>query len=125
MADLIAIKSGALGDRSTMPNLNKDELGFRTDEKALYIGTDNGNVRLCGAEDLVKLNNLSTTVGAISATVNGQSTTISTLNSKINEQSTTINGLNTLISSLQGQISAINAQIQNITARLDDLTSTE
>ena len=125
MADLIAIKSGALSDRSTMPKLNNDELGYRTDEKALYIGTDNGNVRLCGAEDLVKLNNLSTAVGTISATVNGINTTITTLNSKINEQSTTINGLNTLISSLQGQISAINAQIQNINTRLDALTSTE
>lgn len=50
MADKITIKSGALGGRTAMPNLNTDELGYRTDEKALYIGTENGNVKLCDAE---------------------------------------------------------------------------
>ena len=52
MADLIKIKCGALGERDTMPKLNEGELGFRTDEKALYIGTSNGNVRLCGVDDI-------------------------------------------------------------------------
>lgn len=52
MADVITIKSGALGDRTKMPNLNENELGYRTDEKALYIGTKDGNVRLCGADDI-------------------------------------------------------------------------
>ena len=55
MADLITIKSGALGDRGTMPKLNKDELGYRTDEKALYIGTDGENERLCGVGDIARL----------------------------------------------------------------------
>jgi hypothetical protein len=52
MADLITIKSGALGGRTKMPNLNENELGYCTDEKALYIGTKDGNVRLCGADDI-------------------------------------------------------------------------
>ena len=57
MADLITIKSGAMGDRNTMPKLAVDELGYRTDEKALYIGTESGNVRLCGVNDVSDLNN--------------------------------------------------------------------
>lgn len=60
MADSVKIKSGALGDRSQMPKLaydetNGSELGFRTDEKALYIGTKEGNVRLCGAGDIAAI----------------------------------------------------------------------
>lgn len=51
MTDLITIKSGALGDRQAMPKLSTDELGYRTDEEALYIGTEQGNKRLCGAND--------------------------------------------------------------------------
>lgn len=49
MSDLITIKSGALGDREEMPSLAIGELGYRTDEKALYIGTTEGNVKLCEA----------------------------------------------------------------------------
>lgn len=56
MADLIKVKSGALGNRGTMPRLDKDELGYRTDEKALYIGTDAGNMRLCGVNDVEQIN---------------------------------------------------------------------
>lgn len=52
MNDLIQIKSGAKGDRTEMPDLIENELGFCKDEKALYIGTAGGNVRLCGADDV-------------------------------------------------------------------------
>lgn len=55
MGDLILVKSGALGDRSVMPALQTDELGYRTDKKELYIGTESGNVRLCGADDVTEL----------------------------------------------------------------------
>ena len=60
MADLIRIKGGALGNRVQMPQLRYDkekghEIGYRSDEKALYIGTADGNVRLCGAEDLTEI----------------------------------------------------------------------
>lgn len=58
MADSIMIKSGALGEREEMPVLKVDELGYRTDEKALYIGTTGGNVRLCGKDDIGKINAL-------------------------------------------------------------------
>ena len=49
MADSITIKSGSLGSRDEMPKLTANELGYRTDEKALYIGTTGGNVKLCDA----------------------------------------------------------------------------
>ena len=62
MADLVRIKCGELGDREEMPTLQYDaekgcELGYRTDESALYIGTNNGNKRLCGVNDVAELNN--------------------------------------------------------------------
>ena len=49
MSDLIKIKCGALGSREKMPTLAAGELGYSTDEKALYIGTADGNVKLCEA----------------------------------------------------------------------------
>lgn len=61
MADLVRIKTGALGSRAEMPKLQYDsekgsELGYRTDEEALYIGTKDGNVRLCGSKDIAEIN---------------------------------------------------------------------
>ena len=56
MADLIKIKSGEpAAERPEMPDLDECELGYRTDEKALYIGTKDGNVRLCGADDIASI----------------------------------------------------------------------
>ena len=51
MADLIKIKGG----RGTTPTLQDRELAFNKDEQALYIGTENGNVKLCGAELFAKI----------------------------------------------------------------------
>ena len=59
MADLIRIKGGS-GD---IPILQERELAYRNDEKALYIGTNNGNERLCGAGD----------INALSARIDAQS----------------------------------------------------
>ncbi len=57
MANLIKIKGGngtnALGER---------ELAYHEDEKALYIGTGNGNVKLCRAEDIAKVDGKLTAV---------------------------------------------------------------
>lgn len=55
MADLIQIKRGL---KATMPKLNDYELGYCTDEKALYIGTTDGNVRLCGVDELIKITDI-------------------------------------------------------------------
>ena len=46
MADLIKIKGG----NGNVPALQDRELAFAKDEKALYIGTDSGNIKLCDAE---------------------------------------------------------------------------
>ena len=51
MADLIKIKGG----KGTVPTLQDKELGYSRDEQALYIGTENGNVKLCGAELFAKI----------------------------------------------------------------------
>lgn len=51
MADLIRIKGGS-GD---VPVLQDRELAYSKDEKALYIGTDGGNVRLCSANDVSEI----------------------------------------------------------------------
>ena len=51
MADLIKIKAGSVG----VPTLQDKELAYSKDEKALYIGTGTGNVRLCGAEDVATI----------------------------------------------------------------------
>ena len=51
MADLIKIKGGS----DAVPELADKELGYSRDEQALYIGTPDGNKRLCGTADLIKL----------------------------------------------------------------------
>lgn len=47
MADLIRIKGG----RGAVPTLQDRELAYSKDENALYIGTENGNVKLSGSGD--------------------------------------------------------------------------
>lgn len=47
MADLIKIKGG----RGAVPTLQDRELAYSKDENALYIGTENGNVKLSGSGD--------------------------------------------------------------------------
>lgn len=80
MDDLILIKSGSLNGRGAMPNLNYSsaesktgsELGYRTDTKELYVGTKEGNVRLCGAGDLNEINAKIASVNALISTNNGK-----------------------------------------------------
>lgn len=74
MADLIQIKGGS-GD---VPILQDRELGYKKDEKALYIGTGSENVRLCGKEDVERVNTLITSI-------NGLQETLATINTKIED----------------------------------------
>ena len=76
MDDNIHIKTGALNGRTEMPALSYDkdkgsELGYRSDEEALYIGTSSGNKRLCGVKDVgelsAKIEALNTQIRAITA----------------------------------------------------------
>lgn len=59
MADTIQIRAG---NKANMPKLADRELGYVRDEKALYIGTAGGNVKLCDAD-------LEGTVSALGSTV--------------------------------------------------------
>ena len=65
MADLITIKGGT----GNVPTLQDREIAYSKDEKALYLGTSNGNVRLCGADDISELrqliNNINTRLDAM------------------------------------------------------------
>lgn len=54
MADTIQIKGGK---REGMPPLAERELAYASDEKALYIGTDKGNQKLCSADTEQKVAN--------------------------------------------------------------------
>ena len=69
MADSIIIKCGALGNRSAMPTLAVGELGYRTDEKALYIGTKEGNVRLVGGDGASDISTLLADVSALKSQI--------------------------------------------------------
>lgn len=51
MADIILIKGG----NGEVPQLQDREIAYSKDEKALYIGTANGNVKLCGADDMLNI----------------------------------------------------------------------
>ena len=55
MDDLIKVRRGALGSKSEMEKLRDGELGYLTDKKALYIGTGDTNVRLCGEGDVGRI----------------------------------------------------------------------
>lgn len=47
MPDLIRIKGGS----GNVPALQDRELAYSKSEKALYIGTESGNIKLCGPGD--------------------------------------------------------------------------
>lgn len=51
MDDTIKIRGG----KGETPELQDRELGYNRDEKALYIGTPENNVRLCGADDIANV----------------------------------------------------------------------
>lgn len=75
MDDLIRIRSGDLNGRSEMPRLahaevidgekRGSEIGFHEGEKALYVGTKEGNLRLCGAGDGVDINSILSEITSI------------------------------------------------------------
>ena len=112
MDDLIAIKSGALGTRTEMPKLNKDELGFRTDAKELHIGTEGGNVRLCGAGDLAEAK------AYADGKIAGVNALINTINTEITNIKATASGSNAKITEIEGTLA-------EIIARLDALEQPE
>lgn len=83
MADLIRIKGGS----GNVPTLQDRELAYSKVEKALYIGTENGNVRLCSAEDVTEIN------------------------AEINNINTEINNIKVVIAEINSAIASINARL--------------
>lgn len=65
MADLIRIKGGS-GD---VPTLQDRELAYSKDENALYIGTENGNVKLLGDVNTAELNSIKADIATIKADI--------------------------------------------------------
>lgn len=88
MADLMRIKGGN-GD---VPKLDDRELGYRKDLKELYIGTDDGNIRLCGAKDKKELkdyiDSLITTLETIETTIATLEETVADINSRLDAMTT-------------------------------------
>ena len=91
MNDLILVKSGALGTRKEMPKLNEGEFGYRTDTNELYIGTNEGNKRLCGVGDKAEINKNIGDVNVQINTIHASLESISTDIFKLNEELATIN----------------------------------
>ena len=54
------------GSKSTMPTLQDREFGYCKDEKALYIGADGANVKLCDADDPARITALETQTSTLS-----------------------------------------------------------
>lgn len=52
MADTILLRGGKKAD---MPTLSTREIVCATDEKALYVGINGVNVRMCGADDRAEI----------------------------------------------------------------------
>ena len=67
MADLIRIRGG-IGD---VPDLQYRELAYSKDQQALYIGSDNENIRLCGAGDAARIDALYAEISGLSAKIEG------------------------------------------------------
>ena len=114
MNDLITIKGG----NGKVPVLQNREPGYSYDEEALYIGTDKGNKRLCGANDI---GSILTEISSINTKINSTNSEISSINTKINSTNSEISRINTKINSTNSEISRINGLIEGIQARLDEL----
>ena len=76
MADLILVKCGELGDREEMPKLQYDkekgsEIAVRTDEKAIYIGTPQGNTKVGDANWEERIKGVEETSGGYHDTIEG------------------------------------------------------
>lgn len=102
MNDLILIKTGALGDRDAMPKLNEGEPGYRTDTKELFIGTEDGNVRLCGAGDLAEAKAYA-------------DSKVSGVNALISANSSEITNIKTRLAKIEGDLATILARLDAMT----------
>ena len=65
MADTIKIKAG----KGSVPTLADREIAYSRDEKALYIGTPNGNVKVSGGGGTTDLSAIQAEIDKINAAI--------------------------------------------------------
>ena len=104
MADTIRIKGGN-GD---VPTLQDREIAYRKDEKALYIGTGAGNIRLCGADDKKNSDD----------EIQGLNKRVAALESKQASANSILENINAEIAAMKSEIAT---SLATINARLDAL----
>lgn len=81
MADKIQLRAG---NKANMPNLTDRELAYVRDEKALYIGTPDGNVKIGGE--------LEQTAATMGTTISAHDSAINYHGAAISAQQTILNG---------------------------------
>ena len=79
MADLIKIKGG----NGSVPTLQDREIAYSKTEKALYIGTTSGNIRLCGVTDAENISTLLTSLEGLQAEIGTINATLETINARL------------------------------------------
>ena len=94
MADNIYLRAGR---KAGMPNLADREPAFVRDEKALYIGTSAGNLKLCEAGTIDKVAELEESLAVLGETVEE-------LEGTGTSQGDTLNGLRTELDELKGTV---------------------
>lgn len=110
MADSLQIRGG---NKATMPVLQIREIAYCKDEKALYIGTSGGNVKLCDADDPDRITALETTTATHTAQISGLQTMAGTHTAQIG----------TLETSVEGKLTATPAAAQSELAAQADLAA--
>jgi hypothetical protein len=89
MADKIQLRAG---NKASMPTLTDREPAYVRDEEAVYIGTPNGNKKLCSAATEGRVTALEQTVATHGTTLSAHESTINYHGSAISAQQTILNG---------------------------------
>lgn len=104
MADTIQIRAGK---KAGMPTLAVRELGYVTDEKALYIGTASGNVKLCDADLEGTVTTQGNDISTLKNTVQGHTNSIASLSGTVKAQGESLAGkLTATPAAAQGSLDA-------------------
>ena len=117
MADLIKIKGG----NGNVPDLQDRELGYSRDEKALYIGTEDGNVRLGGSGDIVKVNALTARVTAIEGNLTEADEKITDIEARLPVVEKGVADTAETLADMDARITAIEKSLASIIARVEIL----
>lgn len=107
MADNISIRGG---DKEGMPTLRDREPAFVQDEKALYIGTPDGNLKLCSAETEGKVNSLEEAIKAHSEEISGIGDDIKRIDEELGNIDATIAGISEAMKSINGEIASLSEE---------------